>query len=108
METGTFPRLMTVRDIAGVLGLQPQQIYRLLEKGVMRDCLVRIGNSRTLRFNREKVRACIENGGFKLSATDETAVAHGHKESGRVTAPPAVGGPQAYEEKEVVTVGRMR
>jgi hypothetical protein len=41
-------------------------VYRFCRKGVFDECVVRIGGSKTLRFNSKKVKQAIERGGFKV------------------------------------------
>jgi predicted DNA-binding transcriptional regulator AlpA len=61
-----IPRLITVKEMASILGFHEKVIYRLCRKGVFDKCLVKFGDSMTLRFNSEKVKQAIERGGFKV------------------------------------------
>lgn len=66
-ETSTrlaMPRLITVKELANILQCAVQQIYRYTNRGLFDDCTVKIGNSRTLRFNLTKIILRINNGGF--------------------------------------------
>ena len=59
-----IPKLLSVKDMAILLGMHEKVIYRFTREGVFDDCLVRIGVSKTLRFNSSKVRECIDRGKF--------------------------------------------
>ena len=58
------PRLMTVRDAATVLNCSQHQVYRYISRGLFRECLVKLGDVRTVRFHPTKFLRCIETGGF--------------------------------------------
>jgi excisionase family DNA binding protein len=71
-----IPQLLTVKEVAEILGLHEKVVYRHISKGVFDDCIVRLGDSRTVRFNSIKVKQHIESGGFgvhnKLAGVERT------------------------------------
>lgn len=67
----TFLRLLTVRDAAEILGCSSKQIYRYLNMGLLKDCLVQLGNLRTVRFHPRKLMECIDRGHFTAEKKQE-------------------------------------
>lgn len=67
----TLLKLLTVQDVAEILGCSSKQIYRYLNMGLLKECLVHLGNLRTVRFHPRKVMECIENGHFKMAEKQE-------------------------------------
>jgi hypothetical protein len=65
LENGTksekaIPRLLTVPDVAEILSCSPHQVYRYLEQGVLKGCVVRIAK-RTIRFHPDRLRNAINS-----------------------------------------------
>lgn len=67
------PRLLSVTDLAAVLGCSRQQVYRYVKSGLLDFCRVRIGNLRTVKFDSEKLAHSIDNG--HLGAREDTTTA---------------------------------
>jgi len=59
-----IPRLISVKEMAIILGLHEKVVYRMCRQGVFDKCLVRLGGSMTIRFNSNKVKSAIEKGQF--------------------------------------------
>lgn len=57
-----IPHLLTVKEIALILGLHEKVVYRFVKLGIFDDCVVRIGNTKLVRFNSQKLRELIEGG----------------------------------------------
>jgi predicted DNA-binding transcriptional regulator AlpA len=70
----TLLKLLTVQDVAEILGCSSKQIYRYLNMGLLKECLVHLGNLRTVRFNPRKIMECIENGHFKKAEKQEDRI----------------------------------
>jgi AraC-like DNA-binding protein len=59
-----FEKLLTVRDMAQIIGCSQKQVYRYYNKHLFDACLVRFEGINTIRFHPQRVRNCIGNGGF--------------------------------------------
>jgi predicted DNA-binding transcriptional regulator AlpA len=59
-----IPKLISVKELALIMGLHEKVVYRHISKGVFNECIVKIGDSRTLRFNSTKVKKNIDLGAF--------------------------------------------
>ena len=57
-----IPKLITVKEMAKILGMHEKVVYRYCRKGDFDRYLVKIGGTMTLRFNLEKVKEAIEKG----------------------------------------------
>jgi hypothetical protein len=62
MITGGLPQLITVKELANILHCGYQQVYRYVYQGYFDGAIVKIGNSRTLRFNLTKIINQISKG----------------------------------------------
>jgi hypothetical protein len=66
------PILLSAKEVADHLNCGLQQIYKYTRLGILNCCIVRIG-TRTVRFNSEKLKNAIDQGGlFKNNADTQT------------------------------------
>jgi predicted DNA-binding transcriptional regulator AlpA len=63
MNKTDIPQLLTVREVALILGLHEKVIYRFIKKGLFKDCIVRIGDTKIIRFHPVKIKKAIDDGG---------------------------------------------
>ncbi len=55
-------RLLSIKNVAHILGCKDQQIYRYVRVGLLDFCRVRLGTMRTIKFDYHKLMVAINEG----------------------------------------------